>query len=145
MTDSALSLVISWARPDDASLAFISMGVPEAVVRTRIADRRIAVAEHIARPVCALQLEYLWGTRPYIAMIRVEPEFQRRGVGRALLAFVESSLCAEGYDALLSSSQKNEPDPQTWHRRMGFVECGLLTGINEGGVDEIFFRKLLTA
>jgi ribosomal protein S18 acetylase RimI-like enzyme len=78
-------------------------------------------------------------------MIRVAPESQRRGVGRALLAFVANSLCAEGHDALLSSSQKNEPDPQTWHRRMGFVECGLLTGINEGGVDEVFFRKLLTA
>lgn len=44
---------------------------------------------------------------------------------------------------LLSSSQADEFEPQTWHRHMGFVECGRLEGINEGGVDEVFFRKQL--
>ena len=45
--------------------------------------------------------------------------------------------------ALYSSSQVDEPPPQAWHRHMGFQECGIIAGINEGGVGEVFFRKAL--
>jgi len=45
---------------------------------------------------------------------------------------------------LFSSSQANEPEPQAWHRHVGFEECGFIAGINEGGVGEVFFRKVLT-
>jgi len=37
----------------------------------------------------------------------------------------------------------DEPEPQAWHRRVGFSECGVLTGINEGSVGELFFRRRL--
>jgi len=35
----------------------------------------------------------------------------------------------------------DEPEPQAWHRHMGFVECGIINGINENGIGEVFFRK----
>jgi GNAT superfamily N-acetyltransferase len=139
------SYLIRWARPTDLEVPVVSRGVPHAVLQTRFAARGIAVAEHASRAIGALQLEYLWGTRPYIALIRVQPEHQRRGAGRALLAFVENALRHDGHDALLSSSQEDEAESQAWHRHMGFVDCGILAGINEGGVGEIFFRKRLSA
>ena len=43
----------------------------------------------------------------------------------------------------MSSSQADEPEPQTWHRAIGFEECGIISGLNEGGIGEIFFRKKL--
>jgi hypothetical protein len=52
-------------------------------------------------------------------------------------------LRSAGHSAFLSSSQVDEPNPQAWHRHMGFVECGILAGLNEGGVGELFFRKEL--
>ena len=138
-----VSFTTRWARPAEAAQPVISSGAADAIVRARIAERRIVVAEHGSRTVGALQLEYLWGTRPYIALVRVDPEFQRQGVGRALLAFVENVLRGEGHTALFSSSQENEPEPQAWHRHMGFVDCGRIDDINEPGVGELFFRKPL--
>ena len=44
---------------------------------------------------------------------------------------------------LYSSSQADEPEAQAWHRRMGFEECGIVSGINEGGIGEVFFRRPL--
>jgi GNAT superfamily N-acetyltransferase len=137
-------VVVRWAVSDDAALPFVAAGIPTHVVASRVANRGIAVANIDGTPVGALQLEYLWGTRPYVAIIRVVLGQQRRGVGRSLLTFVESALRADGYQELLSSSQANEPEPQAWHRRMGFVTCGVIEAINEGGIDEIFFRKILT-
>jgi ribosomal protein S18 acetylase RimI-like enzyme len=145
MTDFPTTITTRWARIDDESLSFIAAGIPASVVEARIENRCIAVAEVAGRPVGALQLEYLWGTRPYIAMIRVLSDWQRRGVGRELLTFVESTLSLERHRELLSSSQANEPEPQEWHRHMGFTECGVLAGINENGIDEIFFRKPLAS
>jgi hypothetical protein len=43
---------------------------------------------------------------------------------------------------LYSSATGDEVPPQAWHRHMGFEECGILVGHNEG-VGEIFFRKSL--
>ncbi|MFU8827154.1 MAG: hypothetical protein ACNA70_06650 [Brevefilum sp.] len=30
-----------------------------------------------------------------------------------------------------------------WHRHMGFAECGVINGLNQGGVGEVIFRKSL--
>lgn len=115
-----MTVITRWARVDDATLPFIATGIPPSVVSARIDGRFIAVAEVAGEPVGGLQLEYLWGALPYIAMIRVLSHWQRRGVGRTLLGFVETALSAAGHSALLSSSQANEPEPQAWHLRMGF-------------------------
>ena len=61
-------------------------------------------------------------------------------VGKALLAFLEEYLRGCGQRML---SQVDEAAPQAWHRTVGFRECGLIAGINDGGVGELFFRKEL--
>jgi len=61
-----------------------------------------------------------------------------------LLHFLEEFLRSKGHSVLFSSSQANEPEPQAWYRHMGFEECGFIAGINEEGVGEVFFRKVLT-
>jgi GNAT superfamily N-acetyltransferase len=139
-----MTVTIRWAQATDAAFPFVAEHVPPDVVASRIAASRIVIAELDGRPVGALQLEYLWGTRPYIALIRVESGAQRQGVGRALLEFVAHALRITGHQHLYSSSQLNEPEPQAWHRHMGFQECGLLAGVNPDGVGEVFFVKPLT-
>jgi GNAT superfamily N-acetyltransferase len=138
-----MSITVRWSTPADRFLPFVAEHVPDAVVAARIAENRIAIAELHGRPVGAIQLDYLWGTKPYVSLIRVEPSVQRRGVGSALLDFVSVALRAAGHEQLYSSSQADEPEPQAWHRRMGFTECGILAGINPGGVGEVFFVRSL--
>ncbi len=136
-----MTITVRWATPGDKQLPFVAEHVPDSVIAARIADNRIALAEIDGRPVGAMQLEYLWGTRPYVALVRVERGVQRQGVGRALLQFVASALHAAGHERLYSSSQSDEPEPQAWHRHMGFAECGFIAGVNSGGVGEVFFVK----
>lgn len=88
-----------------------------------------------------LRLEYLWSKVPYIGLVFVVPMLRGKGVGRALLGHVCDVLKSAGHRVLLSSSQVNEERPQLWHRKMGFTECGVINGINDGGIGELFFRK----
>jgi hypothetical protein len=41
----------------------------------------------------------------------------------------------------MSSSQVNEPMVQEWQRKMGFRECGIIAGINRGGIGGSLLRK----
>jgi len=129
----------------DDDLTFVGQDgfVAPEVLRRKIAAGEVFIAESGGMATGYLRLEFLWSSIPYIALIRVNERSRRRGVGRALVQFVEQQLLARGHCALYSSSQANEPEPQAWHRTMGFKECGIIAGINRGDIGEIFFRKRL--
>jgi hypothetical protein len=60
-----------------------------------------------------------------------------------MLDFLKAHLREMGHVALLSSSQTDEPEPQAWHRHMGFVENGICLNIADDGVGELLFRMAL--
>ena len=143
--------VIRFARRDDLDFAYQDGYIPPEVLRRKIEGQLamnpdriedVVIAELNGKRVGYVRLEYLWSIVPYISLIRVLPEYQRCGIGKALLRFIETFLREVGHEALYSSSQADEPEPQAWHRYMGFEECGFITSINEG-VGEVFFRKHL--
>lgn len=111
----------------------------------KIMHKEIILAESFHVAIGYLRLDHLWLRLPFIGLIRLKPAFQGHGVGTKLLAFLENHLRSQGATMLLSSSQANEPRPQRWHRARGFKECGTLEGVNEDGVDEIFFVKKLAS
>lgn len=111
-------------------------------MKRKIQCEEVFVAAIAETPTGFLQLEYLWSTVPYISLIRVLPEHQKQGIGKSLLKFAEDFLRNKKYESLYSSSQADEPEPQAWHRQVGFEECGMIAGINDG-IGEIFFRKNL--
>ena len=144
-------IVIRFARLDDLDFAYQDGYIPAEMLNRKIEAQSTLNPDHIEDVVIAewngkrvgyVRLEYLWSIVPYISLIRVLPEYQRQGVGKALLQFIETFLREAGHEALYSSSQADEPEPQAWHRYMGFEECGFISGINEG-VGEVFFRKSL--
>jgi len=137
------SIHVRFAVPADSEWCAAHEHVPEQVITRKIPHNEIVIAERDGQRIGLLRLEYLWSMVPYIALIRVLERFQRQGTGRALLVFVEAYLRAQGHRVLMSSSQVDEAPPQAWHRHMGFVECGILAGINDGGIGEVFFRKEL--
>jgi ribosomal protein S18 acetylase RimI-like enzyme len=128
-----------------ADLDFVSADgyIPKEIVARKIDWGEVIVAEVDGQRASYLRLEYLWSIVPYIALIWVMPEQRRRGIGQAMLTFASDVLRQKGHDILYSSSQVDEPAPQAWHRHMGFEECGLIAGLNPGGVGEVFFRKRL--
>ncbi len=128
----------------DRCIALDHPTTPAEVIKRKIEQREIIVAEKAGQLVGYLRLEYLWSVVPYIALIWVVKDQRQQGIGRSLLRYLEDVLREQGHTALYSSSQANEPKPQAWHRHVGFEECGFIAGINEGGIGEIFFRKDLS-
>lgn len=90
-----------------------------------------------------LRYSILWTTVPFIGLIYIKPEFQKQGYSRQMLDFLKDYLKKQGYVALLSSSQTNEPVPQAWHVRMGFSTNGIIENIDDDNVGEIVYRMLL--
>jgi len=109
----------------------------------KIRRNEIILLEVDDHPAGLLTLEFLWSVIPYIALIWIDEAFRKMGYSRILLDFNEERLRGEGHEKLYSSSQADEAQPQAWHRHMGFEECGVINGINAGGIGEIFFRKAL--
>ena len=144
-------IAIRFARLDDLDFAYQDGYIPAAVLKRKIEAQSafnpdciedVVIAEWNGKRAGYVRLEYLWSIVPYISLIQVLPEYRRKGIGKALLGFIETFLRETGHEALYSSSQADEPEPQAWHWYMGFEECGFITGINEG-VGEVFFRKSL--
>ncbi len=111
------------------------------VLRRKIAQQEVVVAEIGEGRVGYLRMGFLWSTPPLIELIWVQQEHRRKGLGRALLEFVERSLREQGHKTLLSSSQADEPAAQAWHRAVGFRECGFIADVNENGANEVLFSK----
>ncbi len=132
---------IRFATSDDLDFVRQDGFIPTRIVERKIEQEEVIVAEWNGRLIGYMRLEYLWSLIPYIALISILPEYRRRGVGGTILRFTEEFLRDRGHNALYSSSQANEPEPQSWHRRQGFEECGIIAGINKDGIGEIFFRK----
>ncbi|MFX1453356.1 MAG: GNAT family N-acetyltransferase [Promethearchaeota archaeon] len=117
--------------------------VKEALIKGCIEDELIILAEIGGKTVGYLRIEYIWLIIPYIGLISVIDEYRKQGIGTAMINFLGDFLRKNGFNVLYSSSQVNEPEPQAWHRKIGFEECGYIAGINERGIGEVFFRKNL--
>ncbi len=115
--------------------------IPPEVQAAKVSAQEVLLAERGGQRVGLLRLDFLWSKQAYIDLLWVLEPHRRMGVGKAFLRFLDVHLSGLGCRTLLSSSQVDEPEPQVWHRRVGFSECGVLTGINEGSVGELFFRR----
>ena len=138
-----MAIFVRQAQVDDLSFVSQDGYAAEEIIRRKIESEEVFIAEKDGTAVAYLRLEYLWSSEPYISLIRVLEPFRKQGIGRALLFHVEDFLRRKNHSFLYSSSQADEPPPQAWHRHMGFKECGIIAGINEGGIGEVFFRKAL--
>jgi len=136
-------LTVRFATLDDLQFVHQDRYIAADVVRRKIEWQEVIVAEINGNLVGYLRLEYLWSVTPYIGLVRVAREHRGKGIGKAMLRYTEEYIREKGYEALYSSSQVNEAEAQEWHRGAGFKECGMIAGINEGGIGEVFFRKEL--
>ena len=124
----------------------------EKYLKRKIESKDVIVAEAEGKLVGYLRLRYLGLIVPSLGIIGVSEEYQRKGVGTAMIRFLEENLVKQkgtkvfkldGHTVLHSSAEATAIESQKWHRALGFMECGIIDGINEGGIGEIFFRKML--
>jgi GNAT superfamily N-acetyltransferase len=138
---------VRFASPDDVELVarenYIANVGGLARVRRLVERRHVVVAEWAGQPVGYAYFDYLGVLDPFLAMIWVAEPRRGRGVGAALLRFLEAHFRGRGHAVLYSSARVDQPRPQAWHRRMGFEECGFIAGLGPGDVGQVLFRKRL--
>ena len=117
--------------------------VADQLLEQSIHNEWVYLSEVNDKVVGYARLEFIWLKIPYLSLIWFEDEFQGQGLGTKLVQRISEDLSEKGYTSLYTSSEVMEPKPQHFHRTCGFKECGIISGINDDGVGEIFFVKQL--
>lgn len=112
----------------------------ESFFREGIAAGHVLVARSSGSAVGYLIYQVWWGNTPFLALIRVLPEFRGKGLGKKLLTLCEEKLKKEGYEALISSSERSNAEGNAFHHKMGFEPIGMLQMIYG---EENFYCKSL--
>jgi N-acetylglutamate synthase-like GNAT family acetyltransferase len=130
-------------RADLTACSLFDHTAGKTAIQFAINQQAVVLAERNGQAIGYLRLEFLWSRVPYIALVLVIEDYRGQGVSRSMLDLIESQLRTNGHKFLLSSAEVAEASAQAWHRAIGFMECGIISGLNEGGIGEIFFRKNL--
>ena len=113
----------------------------ENFIKRKIEEKEVLVFENDTNSVVAcLKFEYLWTHMPFIGYIIVDESHRKNGVAKRLLNYLQEYLKSNGQNFILSSTMSNAVSSQNWHIKMGFEECGHISGINEG-IGELFYIK----
>jgi GNAT superfamily N-acetyltransferase len=136
-------VMVRIAAPGDLDFLNQKSELPRERLLQKIQRDEILILSVDDEPVGHLWFAFLWSTIPFIDLIYITEDYQKQGLSRILLGYLERYLQARGYNVLYSSSQMDEPEPQAWHRHLGFAECGMIAGLNDGGIGEVFFRKAI--
>ncbi|MPQ44247.1 GNAT family N-acetyltransferase [Clostridium tarantellae] len=112
-------------------------------ILNKIKSNEVIVVEYDNDIIGCLKIEYLWTHLPFISYIVIKENYRKLGVAHSLLKFLEEYLKDSGQTILLSSTMTNNLNSQKWHLSKGFEECGILAGINENKIGELFYKKNL--
>lgn len=91
----------------------------------------------------ALVVRLNWMRGPYVHMLAVAPEYQGRGLGTAVLSFVEGEAHRGGARNLWIAATDSNAGARRIYRRFGFVEAATLDGLVRDDRTEILMRKKL--
>jgi ribosomal protein S18 acetylase RimI-like enzyme len=108
----------------------------------RSAEPDIFVAEDSAGAVCGLIVLEPAPDHVLIANVAVNPDLQRGGIGRALLAYAEEFAMGRGVDELRLYTNVTMTENQRLYRRLGYRETG--REILLGRFERIHFSKKVT-
>lgn len=87
-------------------------------------------------------IRHPWLMGPFLEILAVFPDFQRRGLGGALVRWLEEEVRSSCPNIWTTVSSFNSNAAGFYHR-MGFVRVGPLKDLIKAGFDEILLRKTL--
>ncbi len=105
-----------------------------------LARYRVDVSGRLAGVVT---VRWPWLHGPYLELLAVLPEHQARGLGSAVLRWLEVEA-ASSRNLWVAVSAFNEA-ARSFYAQHGFGEVGVVPGLVRDGFDEILLRKALRA
>lgn len=134
---------IRFAEKGDIDFLLDNTHLSESQISIKMLNHELIITHNNSENIGLLVLDLLWNHIPFIAYIWVAENHRNRGIGKELLSFLEIFLLNKNEKVLFSSSMETAAQAKNWHKRMGFLETGIIHNINNGNVGEVFFRKEL--
>lgn len=128
---------------DIAELKKLDSWTKDSMWQRKIFGHEVIVLEINLQIAGLIRYDVLWSTVPFLSLIYIEEPYRGKSYSIKMLEFLKQALRDEGYVALLSSSQTDEPEAQSWHHHMGFKYNGIIENIAEDDIGEVVFRILL--
>lgn len=81
-----------------------------------------------------------------VYLIAVHPDYQRQGIGMAMMGYIEQMLASRGERLLLveTSGLESFAGTRAFYQKCGYEQEAQIREFYQAGEDKIVFRKLLT-
>ena len=99
------------------------------------------IIENLNKKVGIMRYNFFWDETPFLNLIFISQENQRKGIGTQALSLWEQNMKESGYDFVMTSTMSNE-NAQHFYRKLGYKDCGCLVIKSEPM--EILLCKQLT-
>ena len=113
--------------------------IPENIIKNKIENMELYVAENNGKIVGWLRYNLFWDNVPFMNMIYFLEEYRKLGIGTKLIKYWENEMKQKGYKNVLTSTQSNE-EAQHFYRKMEYKEIGGFKYFNDPY--EIIFQKI---
>ena len=93
------------------------------ILKKKIADKNILIAEKDGEFAGWLRYNLFWDEMPFMNMLFVTEKFRGTGIGAGLVRRWEKMMSEQGYKFLLTSTQADEY-AQHFYRKLGYSDLG---------------------
>jgi ribosomal protein S18 acetylase RimI-like enzyme len=123
------------------SLKFSATSLAGYLTREDAALRRyvVSVDGNLAGVIC---VRHPWLRGPYIELLGVFPDYRGKGLGKQVLAWVETEARRESKNLWVLTSSFNH-QALSFYQGLGFCQIGPIQGLVSPEYDEILLRKNL--
>lgn len=88
-----------------------------------------------------LRYSFFWQSIPFLELIFIAPNYQRKGIGKDAMAYWEQQMKRLGYQDVMTSTQADET-AQFFYEKLGYTKVGAFFP-PEQEAEEIMFKKAL--
>lgn len=128
----------------------IEQGLPHSWDERRIAraltdPEGVVLVARRKRRIVGFAVMQFYESRAHLNLLAVAPGFRRRGIGRALLEWLESSARTAGTFLLRLEVRAENVAARTFYKRLGFQEVGLKPRYYADREDAVCMTRSLAA
>ncbi|HEU4869991.1 MAG TPA: GNAT family N-acetyltransferase [Pyrinomonadaceae bacterium] len=108
-------------------------------IRREVASGHCFVAVIDATVVGYGVLNYTFYNNGWVDMLYIHADYRRRGVGTALLGYMESQCRTP---KLFTSTNQSNSSMQSLIRKLGYETSGVIHNLDEGDPEIVYFKRL---